>query len=192
MFTFVLKDKGTSNQGWWLKISSIDELCDYYALTLPTRNGNAFENYMYGKEWNSYHPSVKNDSHCPHRKEAALTDAVVRYGSERNLGIIQALNAFTTMVAEQQMNEIRESGAIYVNAIGGYHGYCAEDKEYAVVKREKLVYPEFEKKDIKIEKFPYGAHYYAYVGDVQVKDGDTLKWNTYEEARRQAEMYVEN
>ena len=50
----------------------------------------------------------------------------------------------------------------------------------------------FDKNDIRIEKFPYGAHYYAYVGDVQVKDGTTLKWNTYEEARRQAEKYVRN
>lgn len=29
MFTFVLKDKGTNNQGWWLKISSIKELQEY-------------------------------------------------------------------------------------------------------------------------------------------------------------------
>lgn len=29
-FLFVLKDKGTKNQGWWLKISSADELCAYY------------------------------------------------------------------------------------------------------------------------------------------------------------------
>lgn len=192
MFTFVLKDKGTSNQGWWLKISSADELCDYYELTLPTRNGRVVENYTYGKEWNAYHPSIKNESHCPHRKEAALTDAVVRYASERNYSIIQALNSFTAMVAEQQLDTIRECGAIYVNRMGGYHGYYEKDKEYAIVKREKLVFPKFDKNDIRIEKFPYGAHYYAYVGDVQVKDGTTLKWNTYEEARRQAEKYVRN
>lgn len=29
MFTFVLKDKGTNNQGWWLKINSIEELQEY-------------------------------------------------------------------------------------------------------------------------------------------------------------------
>ena len=121
MFTFVLKDKGTSNQGWWLKISSVDELCDYYELTLPTRNGNVFENYAYGKEWNAYHPERKNDSHCPHMKEAALTEVVVRYASERNYSIIQALNSFTYMVAEQQLNEIRESGATKPNALRYTH-----------------------------------------------------------------------
>lgn len=52
MFTFVLRDKGTSNQGWWLKISNADELCEYYKEIAPTRNGRVFENYVYGKEWN--------------------------------------------------------------------------------------------------------------------------------------------
>ena len=28
-YTFVLKDKGTINQGWWLKISSLSQLEDY-------------------------------------------------------------------------------------------------------------------------------------------------------------------
>lgn len=32
---------------------------------------------------------------------------------------------------------------------------------------------------LKIDK---GQHYYAYVGDMQVRDGDVLKWNTYDEA----------
>ena len=31
-FTFVLKDKGTHNEGWWLKVSNVDELADYYEL----------------------------------------------------------------------------------------------------------------------------------------------------------------
>lgn len=29
-WTFVCKDKGTNNQGWWLKISNLDELVNYY------------------------------------------------------------------------------------------------------------------------------------------------------------------
>ena len=32
---------------------------------------------------------------------------------------------------------------------------------------------------LKIDK---GQHYYAYVGDMQVRGGDVLKWNTYDEA----------
>lgn len=190
MFTFVLKDKGTSNQGWWLKLSSVDELCDYYQEISLVRNEKVFENYVYGKEWNCYHKDTKNVSHCPHMKEAGLTDAIVRYGSARNYNILQAIQGFTAMVAEQQLDSIRENGAIYVNQMGGYHGYYEKDKEYAVVQREKLIFPEFQKADIRIKKFPYGQHFYAYVGDIEVKTDTACKWNTYEEALRQAEKYL--
>ena len=94
------------------------------------------------------------------------------------------------MVAEQQMEEIRECGAIYVNRAGGYHGYYKKAKEYAVVKSDKLIFPDYRKNDIKITKFPYGNHYYAKVGSTEVRDGDVIKWNTYEEAYRQAEKYL--
>lgn len=185
MFTFVLKDKGTNNQGWWLKLSTVDELCDYIKETSPARYGHVFENYLYGKEWNR-----NSVAHCPHFEEAALTDAVVRYGNNRNLTILQSIVNFQAMVAEQQMEEIRECGAIYVNRAGGYHGYYKKAKEYAVVKSDKLIFPDYRKNDIKITKFPYGNHYYAKVGSTEVRDGDVIKWNTYEEAYRQEEKYL--
>lgn len=185
-FLFVLKDKGTANQGWWLKLQNTDDLCHYYEVSAPTRNGNIFENYMYGKEWNGYHPGIINNSHCPHMQEASITDAVVRYAADRSMNVLQALNGFTSMVALQQLEEIQSSGAIYVNPNGGYRGYYEGDKEYAFVRRKELVFPDFKKNDIRIKKFPYGNHYYAYIGDMQVKDGNIIKWNTYEEAHRVA------
>lgn len=190
MFTFVLRDKGTSNQGWWLKISNADELCEYYKEIAPTRNGRVFENYVYGKEWNFAHQGYKNESHCPHSGEAALTDAVVRYSGNNNLTILQGIQRFTQMVALQQLEEIKEHGVIYINQVGGYTWRGKNDEEYAFVKREKLVFPDFKKDQIKISKFPYGSHYYAYIGDLQVKDGDKIKWNTYYEAYRQAEKML--
>lgn len=148
MFTFVLKDKGTNNQGWWLKLSNVDELCDYIKETSPTRYGNVFENYVHGKEWNK-----NSEIHCPHSEEAALTEAVVRYGSDRNFTILQSISGFQAMVAEQQMEEIRECGAIYVNRAGGYHGYYKKAKEYAVVKSDKLIFPDYRKTISKSQNF---------------------------------------
>ena len=191
MFTFVLRDKGTNNQGWWLKISNVDELCEYYTETAPTRNGRVFENYMYGKEWNFAHEGYENESHCPHSGEATLTDAVVRYSCNNNLNILQGIQGFTQMVALQQLEEIKEHGIIYINRVGGYTWKGENDVEYAFVKREKLVFPDFKKDQIKVSKFPYGSHYYAYIGDLQVKDGDKIKWNTYDEAYRQACLMID-
>lgn len=184
-FTFVLKDKGTHNQGWWLKIHNADELCAYYETFAPTRMGKVFENFVYGKEWNT-----QSNTHAPHLKEAQLTDAIVRYGSVHNYNIIQAIRGFQLMVAERQLDSIKEYGAIYVNRAGGYHSFYSKAEEYAVVHRKEIVFPDYNKKDIKISKFPYGNHWYAHIGDLEVKDGNTIKWNTYEEAYKKAEEFL--
>ena len=190
-FLFVLKDKGTRNQGWWLKIQTVDELNDYYEIIIPTKYGNVFENYMYGSEWNDYHPDHPSERTAPHENEKTLTDAVLRYGSKRNYNILQSIQSFRMMVATNQMEDIRKYGAIYINARGGYYGRYKDDKEYAFVRRKNIIFPSYKKEDIRIKKFPYGSHYYAYIGDLQVKDGDISKWNTYEEAYRQAEQLIE-
>ena len=47
-YTFVLK-----NGGWWLKISSLEELVDYYKTTKGTNKWwNVIDNYIQGKEFN--------------------------------------------------------------------------------------------------------------------------------------------
>ena len=42
-----------------------------------------------------------------------------------------------------------------------------------------------------MKQFPGGEHYYAYIGDMQVRDGDTLKWNSYQEAYEMALSLLE-
>lgn len=180
-FRFALKDNG-----WWLKVQSIDELTEYYKITAPTRNGKVFENYFYGKEWNWAHPCHKNTEHCPHYAESGLTDAVVRYGSQNNLSIYQAIQGFSGMILSQQAESILKSGAIYINQVGGYHSAHPSDRVSAIIYRDDLVFPDYNKSQIKITKFPYGNHYYAHIGDLEVKDGSTIKWNTYEEAYKHA------
>lgn len=191
-FTFALRDKGTNNQGWWLRITSVEELIEYYKQIAPVRNGKAFENYFYGKEWNGYHPGFENDRHAPHHETAAYTDAVVRYAAKNDLNIFNALTEFTQMVALQQLEELKEHGTIYINRVGGYTWKTEKSIEYALVRRDELVFPEFKKNEIRVKRFPYGNHFYAYIGDLQVKDGDQMKWNTYEEAYAQAKKLLCN
>ena len=129
--------------------------------------------------------------HAPHRKEAPITDAIVRYATNKNLTILEGIRGFQSMVASQQIDTILNCGAIYINKNGGYHGYY-KDKEYAFVHRDKIIFPDFKKNEIKVSKFPYGNHYYAHIDDLEVRDGDNIKWNTYEEAYNQALSMLEN
>lgn len=189
---FVLKDKGTNNAGYWLKISSIDELIEYLKITNPTRYGKAFENYIYGKEY-----GAKSMQHGPHLDAAPLTDAIVLHSQNMKtkyniaMNILQAINDFSSMVAINMLNRIQESGAIYINRVGGYHGFYDSSEENGFVRRKSLTWPNFTRNDIRIKQFPEGTHFYAYIDDVQVRNGDTLKWNTYGEAYEQALSYIE-
>ena len=192
-FTFVLKDKGTSNQGWWLKISNIDQLAEYYETIVSSRNAKVFENYIYSKDWNWAHPlhPNKDGSHAPHLKETPITEAIVQYASNKNISILEGILGFQAMVIDRQIREILETGAIYINSHGGYHSYYHGDKEYAFVHRNAIIFPEYTRNEIKISQFPGGEHYYAHIGDLEVRDGDTIKWNTYEEAYKQALSFME-
>lgn len=46
------------------------------------------------------------------------------------------------------------------------------------------------KEDIRIKQFNGGQHWYAYIGDMQIRDGNQLKWNTKEAAQAAAEAMV--
>jgi len=191
---FVLKDKGTSNQGWWLKIQTLDELLAYIEAIHPGRYGHVLENYLYGKDW-----GAATISHGPHMKEAPITEAVVLYASKvkrenngRGLNILKAIDGFAGMVAQNQWNEIQESGAIYINPYGGYHGAHPSDKTYNFIRRKELVFPDFKTNDIRIKQWPGGQHFYAYIGDLEVRDGDITKWDTYEEAYQMALSILES
>ena len=189
---FVMKDRGTHNAGYWLKISSVDELVEYIKITNPTRYGKAFENYVFGKDYGEI-----TNSHGPHLDAEPLTQAIVinaqnmksKYDTAMN--IFQAIESFSSMVAMNMLNSLQETGAIYINRVGGYHGYYKDSKENGFVRRKELVFPDFKKDEIRIKKFSNGEHYYAYIDDMQVRDGDTLKWNTYEEAYKQAISFIE-
>lgn len=189
-WTFVLKDKGTNNQGWWLKISTIEELGKYYEQTYGVRYGKVFENFVYGKEFNDIRKGLPSNRHMPHLQEATLTECIVNYASRNNLTILQGISRFVLEVAQTQMDCIRENGAIYINQVGGYHSAYENEPKYDFVHREKLIFPDFKQNQIRIKKFPYGNHFYAYIGDTQVRCGDVLKWNTYEEAYKCALEYV--
>lgn len=183
-YTFVLKDKGTHNQGWWLKLSSIEQLCDYLEKTNGRRYGKVLENYMRGNEWDN-----TPKEHMPHMDAEALTRAIVMNSSNKNLTIIEGISDFSANIALNQLNKIQDTGCIYINRVGGYHGSYEGEPSYDFIKRKELIFPNFKKDEIRIKQFDCGMHYYAFIDNVQVRDGDTLKWNTYDEAYKQALQY---
>ena len=185
-YLFVLKDKGTSNQGWWLKITDADQLIDYIEHT-DFHADQILSNYLNGKEFNDF-----SENHCLYPEYYNLTKAVVMFAQSNNLNIFDGMRLFRQELAFTQMDCVKRYGGIYVNRVGGYHPLSDTDKEYAFVRRKHLVFPSFKLNEIRIKRFEGGNHYYAYIDDMQVKDGQTIKWNTYEEAYNFAKTLVES
>ena len=175
-----IKSKYSDVGGWWLEITSLEQLFDYHE-QMDSRWGKVVENWMNSKE------AGNGMQHMD-----TLTMAVAIDGENKNCSIIDATLGFRQRIIEGQMKWLKQEGVIYINCRGGY---CFKDDKNSVitqyVRRNKLLFPNYKEKDIRISKFPMGNHYYAYIGDLELKDGDKIKWNSYEEAFDFAKKFIE-
>ncbi len=159
------------DNGWWLKIDSVEKLIDYHKKT-EKFYGDVLMDYVYNKE---YHWKNKR------------TYPIVMYGEKHDLTIIDAIIQFRLMLAQQQLDSIYNNGAIYINSSGGYHSNAIY--VYSVIK-DKLIFPDYKITDIQINQFPGGTHWYAYIGNMQIKNGPIEKWDNYQEAYEYAKKFV--
>lgn len=179
-FTFIF-----INGGWWLKISTLMELADYISET-DSRWENAINNLLNSKEFTRY-----GDEHA-----GALATSIGFFGVNNGINGLDAAMLFKEQIINDQINEIKSGNTLVINKIGGYWALTPEEisgdkKKYKQWCRKKeLIFPNFSKKELKIKKFPLGNHWYAYLGDVQLRDNDKVKWNTYEEAYEYAQQFI--
>lgn len=177
--------------GWWLKLESPEEVIEYLELTghkfgdaalnLALNLNNKNENkYEIGSL--EYHMDAFNRIH-----------GGTLFGNAISMG---------HMAGKAYLDHIYDDGFVYINCVGGCNS--CDWTEHMIEYREKIIFPNYTKKDIKITTFKpientyacfreddYNYHYYAYIGDVQIRDGDKLKWDTEEEARAFAEKLVD-
>ena len=172
MYRFVFKDNG-----WWLKISSIEELDDYYNKVDNMRASDCFEKLINSREFGAKDGKLK-----PHADAQAM--ALGFYAINRKLNPIEATLMMQEDKYKVQSSCLDDGDSLYINSVGGWHSGSYEcDMWYD---SEDIVFPDLQQDDIKVKQFPMGTHYYAYVGSLQVRDGNTLKWDTYEEAYNHA------
>lgn len=180
-YRFIYKE----NDGWWLKIDSLKDLFDYYDKVDNHRMTDGWDSATNCKEFNTKHNSQSNQSK-PHATYLGYC-----IGLRAAINKTSALQAITDMQEQKlnaQIEELYKGNNIYINRSGGWHFGKNDYKQWC--DKEVLVFPDFKKNQIKIEKFPGGVHFYAYIDNMQVRDGDILKWNTYEEAYKQASKYI--
>jgi len=160
------------DSGWWLKIDSLEKLTDYYE---KTQN-------RWAEVLNDYIQNADN-RHFKHK----MTAAVVMLAERNHSNILDAITQMKFEIASGQIDHIETYGHIFINELGGYHSGSTYTQWE---RRKELVFPSYTKDNIKVEKYLYGSHWYAYLGDMQLHDGDKTKWNSYDAAYEFALKYV--
>lgn len=167
------------NDGWWLKVSTVEELYDYHNNVESSRMAKGFENYL-----------CSTDFFETGNKSANSLGYLI--GLRTNKSTCKSAIDITCDIQyekyKSQLEYLVKGYNIYINRYGGWHFGKNDFNQW--VDRNKIIFPNFTKDKIKIEKFSGGNHFYVYIDDMQVRDGDTLKWNTYEEAYNHAIKYI--
>lgn len=186
-----------ANGGWWLKIDSVEKLIDYHKQTSGRFNG-AWE--LFGQLYEeagdvnkvldvvATYPAEKRFKIMQSREFKYLQAAIIQgQAMQGEANIFDGFRALNMEIGAKELRDIREYGAVYINCVGGSTFGLDYTQFY---RRNKLVFPNFQRNDIRVKQFKGGEHYYAYIGDMQVREGDSLKWNSYQEAYDKALQYV--
>lgn len=183
-YLFVL----SKQNGWWLKIDTVAKLIDYHQKTDGARYEGAMERLLKGED-----PREMAENTVDFQQRIKLMQdrnfkymmAAVMKAEQINGTVFDGFRALKMEAGSNELRTLKEFGEIYFNSAGG-HTHGIEFTQFC--RRSELIFPFYSKEDIRIKKYNNGGkHWYAFIGDMQIRDGDKLKWNTYEEARRVSE-----
>ena len=188
-YLFVMDNKG----GWWLKIDSMKKLMDYFEHTLPGKYEGAIN--LYRKillEKSKDETVLEHIMGKPLAERIELMNgndyqlmyaAILLAEKQEHMTLLDGFRLLNFELGEVTIRDLKENGAVYFNSKGG-RTYEVATKQFC--RRKNLIFPQYVESDIRISRFTGGKHYYAYVGDMQIREGEKMKWDSYEEAYQKA------
>ena len=163
-------------KAWWLKITSQEELDDYM-----------IDVYMQGESYAiKDHLRLKRNNIRGHYT-SYLANVCDSLASFKDTSFFSELGFLKEQFYKNASDVLAEHGQVYINSGGGFN-WKREAKQ--IYQKEGFDFPMFSVEDIRVKKWPEGNHWYAYIGNVQLTNGDQVKWNTKEEAELFAKQYV--
>lgn len=169
-----------NGEGWWLKITSFDQLLRYVEET-SGRFGTAMLDV-------ADHRAKNIEGHYTDHLSDVI-DSLHRFSNE---SLIETTMRLSMMAGDVYLKILHNDGFININRYGGCNSIDWPEK--LVELRDRLVFPETQRKNVEIKTFEnaeskygecrehYQYHWYVYIDGVQVKDGDKSKFDTKEEA----------
>ena len=167
---------------WWLRIETLEQLIRYFELTDENRFGGSMMQVAYNRMGDSENYDGNRVAEC--------IDVLSQIRSE---DLLTATGRFRLEAHQTYLKNFQRAGFVNINRVGGCNSsdWCS----CAVTYRDELIFPSYTKKDVKIKTWEmgerqvgsfrngYNYHWYAYIGDVRIVDGEKEKWDSKEEAQ---------
>jgi len=163
-------------RAWWLKITSQEEL-DAYMIDVFLQDELLATKEFLELKRNNIKGHYTNHFAC-------VCDSLASF---KDTSFFSELTFLKESFYKNASDVLVEHGQVYINSVGGYN-WKREAKQ--IYSKEGFDFPVFSAEDIRIKKWPAGTHWYAYIGNVQLTNGEQVKWNTKEEAESFAIQYV--
>lgn len=172
--------------GWYLLIETSSELANFLAVRGPMLAAN----YADLKQRVSAHDHFKD------LEQHAMALTLLGTDDKKELSRKTCVDD-VMLLHDRFLNPYRD---IFENGkhplmVNKNMGFRTLDETCRILERrfaDKIEFPHYDEQDIRITRWPGGIHYYAKIGALEVQDAEyKTKWNTAEEARRQAKLYLE-
>lgn len=165
------------NGGWWLRLTSDDDIVRYIRDTNDRYDGAMCQAVHNPIEKMSLEDRIK--AQLSGDRNYMLLQAGMIMAQKYNTTLYSGFEHLQTEFGMTLHKDIVKNGETFVNPAGG-KTFSLEYDQF--VWRDNLVFPDYNVSDIRVKQFDGGTHFYAYVGDTQLRNGYNLKWNSYKEA----------
>lgn len=187
MPTFVKIRRSAMEYGFMLKIDSDAEMLEYVSTSMSNRFRRGFADCFQSKDLGKL-VGVEGGGHCTTELGHRLARLCELEGKNRSL--IQITMDLHDRALLAQVRLLHAAGTIYINKNGGFFGHDEDVEVLETRDMETFVFPS---DDVRITQWPNGTHWYARIGDVDVRDciGE-MKWDTRKQAERAVEWFRQN
>ena len=174
-------NKITIDHDWMLVIESVEQLLHYHESVMTTQIPNAWENLIAVQEGKAHLNSTMS-----------MLINFQAEATEPGKSLIELTTIASNKIFNAKYDAIVNSGKIYVNKNGGFfpHSEDVTVLDEIILEDERLIFPQYSEKDIRIKKWDGGKHYYAFVGDFEVEMHGLKKWNTEQKAMDMAKAFL--
>ena len=171
---------------WWLRIENVEQLMKYFEKTDENRFGGAMMTVAYRRMDN-------NNAHYDDKYDG-IAGSLDTINGIYHEDLLTTTGRLRLACHKTYLRNLMDRGFVNIDRLGGCNS-CDWDMK-VVITKDELIFPTYSRKDVTIKTWElsekqcgvyrnnYNYHWYAYIGDVRLKDGDIEKWNTKVEVEK--------